>query len=436
MAQIRNRGNGHYLIMVSMGYDSRGKKLQKATSYTVDPHQTPRQQEKALQAFAAAFEAKVKNGLYLDADTTTLGEFAERWMEEYVRPNMQPATMVKYRQVLDDQIIPALGHVKLSKLRPHLITEFYNRLLKDGARKDGKAGGYSSGSIRKTHNVLSSILHMAVNWEVIESNPCGKVRVPSGPSVSENIRFFTPEQVNRFLDYIEQPYSISVSGHSRTDDTGKVYRVGAYKLKREVPEQIRVLLRLAIYSGLRKGEILALQWPDIDFDHNTLHVTKAVSRVKGRVIIKALKTKGSVRKITLPRFLITELAQLRESQEQRRLDLENPDWNPEGYLFTQENGDVMNYSTPYEALQDIIDRYNSGQPPEEQLPKIPFHGLRHTNATLLIAGQQDIRTVSARLGHAQSSTTLDIYAHALADREAKAANALDEVLSHAAEKKE
>lgn len=435
MAQIRNRGNGHYQIMVSMGYDSKGKKLQKTVPYTVDPKQTPRQQEKALQAFAAAFEAKVKNGLYLDADTTTLSDFSERWMEEYVKPNLQPATVVKYQQVLEDQIIPALGHLKLSKLRPHLITAFYNGLLKDGSRKDGQSGGYSPGSIRKTHNVLSSILHTAVNWEVIESNPCGKVRVPTGTPVSESVRFFTPDEVNRFLDFLEQPYYIEVTGHKRIDDTGKEYRVGDYRIQREVPEQIRVLLRLAVYSGLRKGEILALQWPDIDFERNTVSVTKSVSRVKGKTIIKPPKTRGSVRKVTIPQFLTDELSHLRESQEQMRVDLENPAWNPEEYLFTQESGAVMNYSTPYEALQDLIDRYNKGKPPEEQLPKIPFHGLQHTNATLLIAGNQDIKTVSARLGHAQSSTTPDIYAHALAEKESKAADALEAVLSHPAGKK-
>ena len=434
MAQIRNRGNGHYLIVVSMGYDSKGKKLQKAASYTVDAKQTPRQQEKALQAFAAAFEAKVKNGLYLDADTTTLADFSQRWMEEYVKPNLQPATVVKYQQVLNAQIIPALGHLKLSKLRPHLITTFYNGLLKDGSRQDGKPGGYSPGSIRKTHNVLSSILHTAVNWEVIESNPCGKVRLPTGTPAHDSVRFFSPDEVNRFLAFLDQPYYIDISGHSRIDDTGKKYHVGAYRIQRKIPEQIRVLLRLAVYSGLRKGEILALQWSDIDFDRNIISVTKAVSRVKGRVMIKAPKTKGSVRKITIPKFLTDELARLRQSQEQLRIDLENPEWNPDGYLFTQESGAVMNYSTPYEALQDIIDRYNKSKSPEEQLPKIPFHGLRHTNATLLIAGNQDIKTVSARLGHAQSSTTLDIYAHALADRESMAADALEDVLSKATEK--
>ena len=144
MATIRDRGNGHYQIRVSMGYDSKGKKLERTTSFTVDPKKTVKQQQKDLQAFAVMFETKVKNGLYLDADTTKLADFAERWMEEYVKPNLQPSTIVKYQQVTEDQIIPALGHLKLSALRPHIITAFYNSLLKDGCRKDGKPGGYSA----------------------------------------------------------------------------------------------------------------------------------------------------------------------------------------------------------------------------------------------------------------------------------------------------
>ena len=89
---------------------------------------------------------------------------------------------------------------------------------------------------------------------------------------------------------------------------------------------------------------------------------------------------------------------------------------------------MMNYSTPYQALQDTINRYNKGRPTEEQLPLIPFHGLRHTSATLLIASQQDVKTVSNRLGHAQTSTTMNIYAHALQESDRKAADALETML--------
>ena len=89
---------------------------------------------------------------------------------------------------------------------------------------------------------------------------------------------------------------------------------------------------------------------------------------------------------------------------------------------------MMNYSTPYQALQNTIARYNQNKPPEQQLPRIPFHGLRHTSATLLIANHQDLKTVSTRLGHAQASTTMNIYAHALQESDRKAADALEVML--------
>ena len=98
------------------------------------------------------------------------------------------------------------------------------------------------------------------------------------------------------------------------------------------------------------------------------------------------------------------------------------------WLFTQSDGSMMSYSTPYATFQDAIDRYNAGKEPADQLPHIPFHGLRHTSATLLIAAHQDVRTVSNRLGHAQASTTMNIYAHALKENDRTASNALENML--------
>ena len=95
---------------------------------------------------------------------------------------------------------------------------------------------------------------------------------------------------------------------------------------------------------------------------------------------------------------------------------------------TQSDGSMMSYSTPYATFQDAIDRYNAGKEPADQLPHIPFHGLRHTSATLLIAAHQDVRTVSNRLGHAQASTTMNIYAHALKENDRTASNALENML--------
>lgn len=256
-------------------------------------------------------------------------------------------------------------------------------------------------------------------------NPMDKVRTV-GERAADKLEFFTPEQAAAFLDYIERPYTVKTRGHSRTDDTGIEYAVGDYERTKEVPEQLRVLFNLAIYAGLRKGELLALEWSDVDFENDTVTVSKAVSVVAGKQITKEPKT--SRRTVPIPHFLTQRIKALRRERLKYRLMLGDY-WQGGEWLFIQENGRQMGYSTPYSAFQDAITRYNADKPAAQQLPAIPFHGLRHTSATLLIAGKQDVRTVSSRLGHAQASTTMNIYAHALSETDRKASNALENMLA-------
>lgn len=429
MASIRERKGPEgvsYQITVSCGRDINGKKLRETVTFVPDPALTPKKKEKAVEDFARDFEAKIKSGAAMDGRKVTLKEFSNRWLEEVAKQKLQPATVNKYREELQDKILPALGHLKLSELKPHNINAFFVGLTKDGARKDGKAGGYSKGSIAKTRNVLSSILRTAAEWEIIERNPCDKVRLQV-EDCAERIKFFSPEQTALFLEYIEKPYTVKIGGHERTDDTGIKYRVGDYEIEKEIPEQIRVLLNMAVYTGLRKGELLALQWQDIDFKEDQIRVAKAVTLVDGKQIIKAPKTKTSNRTVSIPHSLTIRLQRLKSERLEYRFKL-GQRWEGDSWLFIQENGKMMNYSTPYQALQDAISRYNADKKEDQRLPAIPFHGLRHTSATLLIAGKQDIKTVSRRLGHAQTSTTMNIYAHALEESDKKAASALETLL--------
>lgn len=425
MASIEER-NGSYRITVSCGRDIYGKKIREKATFTPDPGLTPKKRQKAVEEFARQFEAQVKNGMAMDDRKITLKEFADRWLEEYAAQKLQPGTVEHYKAELDAKILPALGHLKLSELRPHNLNAFFVAMTKDGSRKDGKPGGYSKGSIAKTRNVFSSVLRTATEWEIIDRNPLDKVR-PQAEEAAEKLKFFTPEQAATFLDYIEKPYTIQTKGHKRIDDTGKEYTVGGYESTREIPEQMRVLFILAIYAGLRKGELLALEWSDIDFQADTISVTKSVSVVAGQQITKAPKTKTSRRIVSIPHFLTLRLKALKNDRIKYRWDLGDY-WQGAEWVFIQDKGKQMSYSAPYSAFQDTIARYNAGKPVAAQLPAIPFHGLRHTSATLLIAGKQDVRTVSSRLGHAQASTTMNIYAHALQETDRKAAAALENML--------
>lgn len=425
MASIKER-NGSYQITVSCGRDIYGKKLIETTTYTPDPSLTPKKRQKAVEEYARQFEADVKNGIAMDGRKISLKEFTDRWLTEYATQKLQPGTVEKYKAELNDKILPVIGHLKLSELRPANLNTTFVAMTKDGARRDGKTGGYSRATIKKTQDVLSSVLRTAVEWEIIEKNPMDKVR-SVGECTADKLEFFTPEQAATFLDYIEQPYTVKTKGHRRTDDTGIAYTVGDYERTKEIPEQIRVLFNLAIYGGLRKGELLALEWSDIDFDNDTVTVSKAVSVVAGQQITKDPKTKTSRRTVAIPHFLTQRIKALKVDRLKYRMRLGDY-WQGADWLFIQENGKQMSYSTPYSAFQDTIARYNADKKADKQLPAIPFHGLRHTSATLLIASKQDVRTVSTRLGHAQASTTMNIYAHALQETDRKAVNALENML--------
>ena len=215
MASIKER-NGAYQITVSMGRDVYGKQILKYTTYTPEAGLTPKKRQKAVEAFAYAFEQKCMNGQLLEGEKITLKDFIARWTAEKAQQELQPGTLEKYQTVIDSFILSALGHLKLSEIKPHTVNAFFVSLTKDGSRHDGKPGGYSKGTINKVSNVLSSILRTAVEWEAIERNPCDAVRVKAEDS-AEKIKFFTPQQAAAFLDYINKPYTIRTKGHTRTD---------------------------------------------------------------------------------------------------------------------------------------------------------------------------------------------------------------------------
>ena len=432
--EIQGKTGTSYKITVSNGYDITGKKIIETATFRPDPSLTPKKREKAIQDFACNFEEQVLSGACMDGRKITLKAFSDKWIEEYAKQNLQPGTITKYKEELNDKILPVLGHLKLSELKPHNLNSFFVSLTKDGIRKDGKPGGYSKGSIAKTRNVLSSILRTAVDWELLDKNPCDRVK-RLGEDTAERLKYFTPEQVNEFLSFIKDEYTVTIPAHERIDDTGKKYKVGEYHTTKKVPEQLQVLFNVAVYTGMRKGEILALQWPDIDFERDIIKVSKAVTIVDGKPVIKPPKTKSGYRTIAIPHVLTEQIKELRRNQIKLRSFMADS-WKGDNWVFIQSDGKQMSYSTPYEAMQDIIKRYNDGKQESEQLPFIPFHGLRHTSATLLIAAHEDTKTVSHRLGHAQTSTTLNIYAHALEESDKEAATALEKVIAAQAEIKE
>jgi integrase len=428
LANIEKRGDT-YCITVSNGYDITGKKIREKATYIPDSNLSPKQQQKAFDKFVFEFEEKVKNGKYLKGEKISLKDFSEKWMKDYCISNLQLTTYSSYQQYLDQKILPALGHLKLSKIQPMHLQSFYNNLLEGGIRKDGKEGGYSSSTIKKCHAILSSILTVAVHWQVTESNPCERVSPPKSKNIEDDIKYFTLEQAEAFLNAIEMEFSTTYKAHNRIDDTGKQYYVEAYTEARGLPTQLKIFFYLALFGGLRRGELIALTWNDVDYDNNTISVTKSTGYANKTTITKAPKNKSSIRTVKIPKSTMELLKKYKKEQNELRLSL-GDQWMGDNNIFIQWNGKQMNLSTPYQAFKEIINKYNSTIADKSlHLPNIPLHGLRHTSATLLISENMDVQTVSSRLGHAQTSTTLNIYAHSLKKSDEKAACILENLFN-------
>lgn len=433
MANIIKR-NGTYRITVSLGYDQNNKQKRISTTYKPDASKSKRVQDREARQFADEFEAKVKSGQISNGENLTLAEFVPKWLKEYGEQELEETTLQDYQAVLR-RILPSLGRYKMSELNPLIVKEFLNSQKMDGARLDGKPGAYGDKTVMKTKQVLSIILSTAVEWGIMSSNPCVAARLRSNKKVgTRKIKYFTYEQAKTFLEAIDRPLVVKISGHKRVDDTGKPYLVNNFTKTIMLDLQFRFLFNLTLFSGCRREELLALTWKDFDFEENCIRITKAVCKIKGETKLKGTKTDSSNRVVYLPESVI-HMAREYQEQQRRSADMLEDKWAgkrgqdfDENYVFTQWDGRIMYLTTPNSKLKRVIRLINNSIEDEKnKLPPITLHGLRHTNATLLIAQNLDVVTVAGRLGHSDTSTTLNIYAHALREKNQQAGKILGDI---------
>jgi integrase len=284
----------------------------------------------------------------------------------------------------------------------HLI-EFYSNLAEDGIREDGKDGTLSDSTIQYHHRVISSIMSSAVQWQVIPSNPATRVKPPKVQK--KHGKFYNEEQTKALLAAVE-----------------------AEDIKH------KTLIYLAVFCGLRCGEIMGLEWQDIDFEKSTLSVRQASQYLPGHgTFTKAPKNESSQRTISIPLRVLNVLSQHKTKQEEAAEEMDNL-WKGSERVFTTRDGMPAHPGWPSRWFPKFLARTiihrpcnkvigNKDQCPHcktvvkdediIKLPPLPFHGLRHTAATIMIAQGADIKNLSSRLGHSNIGTTGNIYAHAL-----------------------
>lgn len=426
MASIKRKEkkNGEivYRIDISLHSSISGKKNVKVITFKPNQKATPKQQEKEAQKFALEWEEKLKNGDTYDGEFMSFNVYAEKWLE-YIKKTVAYSTYESYVHIVNNKIVPFFGTYKVAKIKPPLIESFYETLV----------GKYANGTIKKIANVLSGMFRTAVRWQMIQINPCKDCKISKNNTEEVTLKYFTPEQSLMFLHSLDMIFDTVIKGHERIDDTGKSYWVGDYTESRKLPLQLKVFYTLSLYCGFRKGETLALHWDDIDFETKEIRITKSVGKVEDGITLKKPKTSTSVRTVTMPDSILPLLKQYKKEYNINRFSMGTA-WQGNGNLFTQGDGTLMGRSTPYQSFKRHLSRYNTWVRENEdeakiqgleELPIIPLHGLRHSCATLLNYLEVNIIDISKILGHAKSSTTMDIYAHSFEKQNKEAANKLN-----------
>ena len=386
MATIRRRPNGTYEIKVSCGYGVDGKQRNQYKSYKPEPGMTKRQIEKEMQRQAILFEEDCKRGQITAA--VKFETFAEQWFEEYAKVNLRPTSYARMKQ-LTKRVYPAIGHKRLDKITARDIQKFITDMLTNGRNlNNGKPLS------RKTavHHLsfISDVFSYAVRMGMLCDNPCRRVFVPK--QEQEEKQIYTIEQVKILYE----------------------------NLKSE-PMKYQAYLLLSIYSGYRCSEMLGLEWKDIDFEHDLIHVrrTSQYTSEKG-IYTDTTKTRKSKRVSKMPASIMNLLRQFKadQNEEARRLGTK---WEDYDRLFTKWNGAPMNPQTPFEWLKGYCERIG--------IPFRNIHSLRHLHASLLIFEGVDVVAVSEDMGHSVVGTTLNLYSHMFQEAKARNCDAISNALS-------
>ena len=289
MASIkaRNGKNGTtYLITVSVGRDTNGKKLTETTTFK-PTKTTPKAIKKEVQKYALDFEERVKTGKYFSGEKVTFYDVSKQW-EPDAKEKLSPATFESYQGILDKHIYPVIGNVRISKINAMILQDMV---------KKWKAEDLAPASIRRYFAVVSLVFKYAYRLGIIESNPCNRVELPKASALSNtDIHCFDVEQVNRFLDLVENGFTIDHPEKTRKNGAP----LPAHSEEITFSSQWLAYFYLAIYGGFRRGELIALTWEDIDFENRTVNIEKARSRTKEGTITKGPKSKAGYREIQLP----------------------------------------------------------------------------------------------------------------------------------------
>ena len=365
MGSLRKRGNIWH-VRLCIGRDAAtGRYLYKEIT---TGHTSRREAEKV----AAELEAATVQGVVPSTERTTVVEFLEKWLVDYVRPNLAPATVRSYEGEVRLHIAPALGKQTLKDLRPDQLARFYA----------AKSQTLASAHVHYLHRILHKAFACALRWGLVPRNVADAV---DAPRVRQDERpVLTPAQVQALLD------------HVRTD-------------------RLYALYYLALEIGLREGELIARRWADLDTQACTLAVRTKFERIKGQGIVEGpTKARRPRSRVGLSEAAVRTLLAHKENQDQEKAGAGSA-YADDDLIFCWEDG--QRYEPAY-----VSDHFRRIRRHFGWAEALRFHDLRHTSATLAAARGEPLKVTQERLGHASAATTLRMYGHATPEMHGEAAN--------------
>ena len=371
---IRQRKDGRWEGRAVVGYDDKG--LPKTKNVLA---KTKRECQEKLTLLMEEVGSTKSEKICADMP---FGEWMDFWYQTYIRPGLRPNTHTNYENIIYHHIIPYLGKIPLCQLTQKDLQQFYAHLKKGGrlVRTEQHGKGLSDRMVRMTHAKCRAALDQAVQENLIRTNPAVGCKIP--PKRGREMQVLSRQELQRFL------IQAKADGYFE-------------------------LFLLDLSTGLRRGELLALQWSDLDLEAGTLSVTKQVYEANGEIHMSVPKTKASIRKLVLPPAVVEVFREYRKTAKSR-------------WLFPSPVREDMPLTpgSMLRRLHILLERAGCKQ--------IRFHDLRHTFATMALENGMDIKTLSAMLGHVSAVTTLDIYTHITGDMQRTAAANIDRGIGKAA----
>ncbi len=371
MATITKRGDA-FRIKVSLGYDENKKQIVKSTTFAPPKGTTPKKAQKLAEEYAFEFERHCKGYTQLN-ENMRFSELADWYLENYAPVELKEGTVYNYKSAYNNHIKPVLGNVRVKDINTPRLTQFVQSLK------------LQPETVRKIYVVLQSIFHRGVEQGFIRDTPCRNVILPKNRSKKKK-PVLDEEQTSRFMKLIEE---------------------------KKCDPDIKRIIKVLLYTGMRCGECLALSWNDINFEEMTISIEHNLADVGGKHWLTTPKTESSIRTIGMSQTLADIFREQKKYQEQL-IEALGDDFSHPEMVFTSANGNYRDRSSLGTSLKRFLR--------ETEFDFLTLHSLRHCNATLLLNSGVDLKVVSDHLGHCDIGVTANIYADVLKSTKAKVAD--------------